>query len=228
MKTAPAHDVYPKMIHAVREQQRLRAEKENGGNAGGAGTDGAGVPHQSPVKTVLGALTVNRRRFEVASKGRKALKDHKLREKPPKGIEDVPFRRQDRRVLNSRKKRLMDRKLIRCLVTSGIIVLAVGVTLVVLWWQMADGEDKFAVTRKFANYDCHLFFLLTEESLFEPFVLIGSVFIFFGVVIILFSVEICSRLRKNVARVKDPEIDRLKNIHHIKHWVDPGESPTML
>ena len=31
------------------------------------------------------------------------------------------------------------------------------------------------------------------------------------------------RLRKNAKRVKDPEIDKLKNLHHIKHWMPPGE-----
>lgn len=41
--------------------------------------------------------------------------------------------------------------------------------------------------------------------------------------IFVFMFEILSRLRKNAARVQDPEIDKLSNLHHIKHWMDPGE-----
>ena len=50
----------------------------------------------------------------------------------------------------------------------------------------------------------------------------GAVVVGIGILIMFFSVEICIRLQKNVKRVKDPEIDGLKNLHHIKHWVDPG------
>lgn len=51
----------------------------------------------------------------------------------------------------------------------------------------------------------------------------GGVFIFFGFLVLLFSIEICVRLRKNAKRVKDPSIDKLKNLHQIKHWMEPGE-----
>ena len=51
----------------------------------------------------------------------------------------------------------------------------------------------------------------------------GAVVIGCGVFIFILSVEICIRLRKNMKRVKDPEIDKLKNLHQIKHWVHPGE-----
>ena len=51
----------------------------------------------------------------------------------------------------------------------------------------------------------------------------GGVLAFFGSLLLCFSVEICVRLRKNAKRVKDPEIDKLKNLHHIKHWMPPGE-----
>ena len=51
----------------------------------------------------------------------------------------------------------------------------------------------------------------------------GGVLAFFGALLLCFSVEICVRLRKNAKRVKDPEIDKLKNLHHIKHWMPPGE-----
>ncbi len=52
----------------------------------------------------------------------------------------------------------------------------------------------------------------------------GGVLIFFGFLLVLFSIEVCIRLNKNARRVKDPEIDKLKNLHHIKHWVEPGNN----
>ena len=59
---------------------------------------------------------------------------------PPRDIEHVPFRRQDRRVLNSRKKRVMDRKLIRCIILTGLLLLAVGAGLFAVWWMYEEGE----------------------------------------------------------------------------------------
>lgn len=52
--------------------------------------------------------------------------------------------------------------------------------------------------------------------------LIGPIIAICGIFIILFAVEICIRYKKNARRVQDPEIDTMKNIHYIKHWVDPG------
>ena len=59
---------------------------------------------------------------------------------PPRDIEHVPFRRQDRRILNSRKKRVMDRKLIRCILLTGLLMVAAGAALIALWWMYEDGE----------------------------------------------------------------------------------------
>ena len=56
-----------------------------------------------------------------------------------------------------------------------------------------------------------------------PFAVTGGVLGFFGLLLLTFSVEVCVRLSKNAKRVKDPEIDKLKNLHHIKHWMPPGE-----
>ena len=63
----------------------------------------------------------------------------------------------------------------------------------------------------------------SEEPLVAPFAVTGGVLAFFGALLLCFSVEVCVRLRKNAKRVKDPEIDKLKNLHHIKHWMPPGE-----
>ena len=59
---------------------------------------------------------------------------------PPRDIEHVPFRRQDRRVLNSRKKRVMDRKLIRCILMTGLLMVAAGAALIAVWWMYEEGE----------------------------------------------------------------------------------------
>ena len=64
---------------------------------------------------------------------------------------------------------------------------------------------------------------VSDTKLVAPFAIMGGVLIFVGILLLFFSIEICSRLRKNAKRVKDPEIDKLKNLHHIKHWVEPGE-----
>ena len=52
---------------------------------------------------------------------------------------------------------------------------------------------------------------------------LGFVFIFSGILLMVFTIEIILRLNKNAKRVKDPEIDKITNLHHIKHWVEPGK-----
>ena len=56
-----------------------------------------------------------------------------------------------------------------------------------------------------------------------PFVIIGPIVTLCGICLIFFGFEICVRYKKNARRVQDPEIDTMKNIHHIKHWMDPGK-----
>ena len=62
------------------------------------------------------------------------------------------------------------------------------------------------------------------KTYIQPFVLIGPIITICGMAVILFAIEICYRYKRNARRVQDPEIDTMKNIHHIKHWVDPGMS----
>ena len=52
--------------------------------------------------------------------------------------------------------------------------------------------------------------------------IVGPVLIFCGISLMLFSIEVIIRLNKNAKRVQDPEIDVITNLHHIKHWMDPG------
>ena len=39
---------------------------------------------------------------------------------------------------------------------------------------------------------------------------------------IFFTGEVCMRLASNLKRVQDPEIDKIDNLHLIKHWMEPG------
>ena len=55
-------------------------------------------------------------------------------------IEDVPFRRQDRRILNSRKKRVILRHMYRCSCIMALFLLMGGSALVTLYILFIDGE----------------------------------------------------------------------------------------
>jgi len=46
-----------------------------------------------------------------------------------------------------------------------------------------------------------------------------------GVMFSAFTIETCVGLRGNLARVQDTEIDTIKNLHLIKHWVEPELIP---
>lgn len=91
----------------------------------------------SPVKTVMGGLATKPKYHDQMKKGKKF---DKLAPKVPKSIEDVPFRRQDRRILNARKKRIMDRKLIKCLILFGLLALLGGVALILTWVYLKDNN----------------------------------------------------------------------------------------
>ena len=64
-----------------------------------------------------------------------------LNPSPPESIEDVPFRRQDRRILNARKKRVNDRKLIKCILLTGLVMILAGVALVITWAVIDDAGE---------------------------------------------------------------------------------------
>ena len=63
-------------------------------------------------------------------------------------IEDVPFRRQDRRILNSRKKRVILRHMYRCSCIMALFLLMGGSALVTLYILFINGE--FIIFKK--NY----------------------------------------------------------------------------
>ncbi len=184
------------MLQALAANRRA-AEKERQDKE-----DSSPGAHSPSKKTVLGAVKAHQQKVAVAaigtvSKSNKAGDD--LSTEPPRTIEDVPFRRQDRRILNSRKKRIMDRKLIKCIIFSGIVGILIGGAMIGLGLAFDHVEEKL-----------------------DAMVLAGGVFLLMGVMQLIFSVEIWMRLQKNVKRVQDPEIDQITNVHHIKHWVNPG------
>jgi len=156
-----------------------------------------GEPETSPVKTVLGSLPTA---HAVASRIHPEDKD--LAGKVPLTIEQVPFRRQDRRILNARNRRLMDKKLILFLVGLGLLLILVGGGVLVL---NVFYQQQLAPVR--------------------PFIVIGPVLAGAGLFSLLFSVEVCVRLRRSQQRVQDPDLDNLVNIHEIKHWIEPRYIP---
>jgi len=157
----------------------------------------------SPRKTVLESLTIKaggEKRQSILKEDSRSRASRRLRK--PTRIEEVPFRRQDRRTLNARYRRLMDRKLIICIMGSSLLLLGLGTALLVS--QHLLREDLPGI---------------------RPFVVIGPVLIGGGLMTALFSVEVCHRLHKANLRLLDPEVDTLVNPHEIKHWVDPRLIP---
>ena len=74
------------------------------------------------------------------------------------------------------------------------------------------------------SYILYLDTSVWKKQYVYPFVIIGPIVTLCGICLIFFGFEICVRYKKNARRVQDPEIDTMKNIHHIKHWMDPGKS----
>merc|ERR1719150_2472958 len=147
------------------------------------------VTNSSPVKTVLESLShPNRRESQQARNTGRHQRLEREREMNlptrPAKIEDVPFRRQDRRTLNARYRRIMDRKLILCIAGSGLLLLGLGAGLLVVHSMFKE-----------------------ECSYIRPFIVIGPVLIGGSFMTLLFSVEICTRLYHNTKRVKDPDMD---------------------
>ncbi|CAF2746894.1 unnamed protein product [Lepeophtheirus salmonis] len=126
----------------------------------------------SPTKTILGALTPGLVSTDliIPKKNMILMQDYKA--SIPEHIEEIPFRRQDRRILYARKKRVVD-----------------------------------------------------QNKRTRIFVVLGPVLAVIGIVVMMFSIEVCIRLWRNKKREKDPKIDDVKNIHHIKHWIHPELIP---
>lgn len=179
------------MLHQARARRK-----------GGQDAEGGQDVETSPVKTVLGSLTVNTtQNMNTVTNKTHADKDD-LDNKKPVRIEDVPFRRQDRRILNARYRRLMDKKLIIFIVSIGLLLICLGSVLIALY-SLYQEDYK------------HI----------RPFLVIGPVLIGGGLITLLCSVEVCIRLYKSKKRVQDPELDNLINPHEVKHWMDPKLIP---
>jgi hypothetical protein len=135
------------------------------------------------------------------SKERQQAGDH-LNIKVPKSIEEVPFRRQDIRILIAKNRRMMDRKLILFLVTCGLLMMMLGLGLVLAYIS-------------FQHQHQHI----------RPLIVIGPVLIGASFFTIMFSIEICIRLRTSLKRIQDRDIDNNSNPHEVKHWMDPKLIP---
>ena len=58
----------------------------------------------------------------------------------PEKIEDVPFRRQDRRILNARKKRIIAKRIICFGITTCLTFLGLGIALIVIYCLFQKGK----------------------------------------------------------------------------------------
>jgi hypothetical protein len=114
--------------NAIQEQQKYDDE-----------TSSPTKQHSSPVKGVMAALTKPRVSQEPLPSMNKAHIHASESKKVPKTIEEVPFRRQDRRILNARKKRVVDKQVIKCSLLITVLILALAVAFIVMWIIFKDG-----------------------------------------------------------------------------------------
>ena len=56
----------------------------------------------------------------------------------------------------------------------------------------------------------------------RPLILLGPIFILCGLCLIIVTIEIFYKLKKEVKRVMDRNLLRTNNFHEVKHWVEPG------
>ena len=97
------------------------------------------APAHSPVKGVMAALSKHRVSQEPLSSLHKPVKKIEGMDIPEK-IEDVPFRRQDRRILNARKKRIIAKRIICFGITTCMTFLGLGIALIVIYCLFQEGK----------------------------------------------------------------------------------------
>ena len=97
------------------------------------------APAHSPVKGVMAALSKHRVSQEPLSSLHKPVKKIEGMDIPEK-IEDVPFRRQDRRILNARKKRIIAKRIICFGITTCLTFLGLGIALIVIYCLFQKGK----------------------------------------------------------------------------------------
>ena len=115
------------------------------------------APAHSPVKGVMAALSKHRVSQEPLSSLAKHGKKIAGLDMPEK-IEDVPFRRQDRRILNARKKRIIAKRIICFGIGIAAILLMMGIALLTIYFLYNNG------TRSHAGFYIVVFFIIDIES----------------------------------------------------------------
>ena len=131
----------------------------------------------------------------------------------------IIVRRQDRLTLNVRNRMDRDRKLIFFIVGMGVLLIAIGLGLLLLY--KLYGEDvkeirPVVVIGKFTN----------QNQIFHSSVLTsGPCLLAAGGMCLFLSGEVCLRLYKQTKKVLDPDLDNIANPHEVKHWMDPRLIP---
>ena len=113
-------------------------------------------------------------------------------------------RRQDRRVLNALRRRRADHKLLICILSTSVTLLSLSGFGLYIWFC-------FHKTLPYLN----------------PLKIVCPVVALCGLCLALTSFELCYRLKLERGRVKDPSLEKTKNLHEVKHWIEPGTSKTI-
>lgn len=161
------------------------------------------APAHSPVKGVMAALSKHRVSQEPLSSLHKPVKKIEGMDIPEK-IEDVPFRRQDRRILNARKKRIIAKRIICFGITTCLTFLGLGIALIVIYCLFQKDKEFWFV---------------------DSFLILGIMVVICAIMFGAFTIETCISLRRAIARVQDKEIDKISNLHLVKHWIEPDLIP---
>ena len=131
--------------------QRVQ-QQQNDFQAKGGGQGGSPEKHTSPKKNPFGhKIKVSQEPLHRKHSGQPANvttdegdpADLEGYGAVPSKIEDVPFRRQDRRVLNAWKKRVTDRKLYKCILISGLLLILAGAALLYVYIAKQAGAKQY-------------------------------------------------------------------------------------
>ena len=70
----------------------------------------------------------------------------------------------------------------------------------------------------------NVFFYFSESSWWfvQSFLILGIMVVICAILFGSFTIETCITLKRAIARVQDKDIDDIKNLHLVKHWVEPG------
>ena len=89
-----------------------------------------------------------------------------------------------------------------------------------------QGKTEFSKLEPYGHnrYRQTPFVLFSDEEFrfVDSFLILGIMGVICAVMFGAFTIETCISLRRAIARVQDKEIDKISNLHLVKHWIEPG------